>query len=288
LSHALRPYWRSRGSLALGHRVTIEALSRSGAQDRSLERCRGLFDAGSLAAFMGRYPEARGYLEESLAIARELGDRQRIAAALQPLGMACLGMGNLAMARKHLEDALELARSLGSKRELAAALNNLAQLFRVEGELDAAEPLYEQMLALVRELGDRESVAIGLLNLAMVAVGRERDEQARTILLEVLAIAADIGSRAAGQSVLEVCAGLASLRKQYDRAGRFYGAAEALATQTGLHRAPADDAFLEPLVAKAREALDATAFDAAEAGGRALSYEEATQEARAWLSASRS
>jgi hypothetical protein len=55
-----------------------------------------------------------------------------------------------------------------------------------------------------------------------------------------------------------------------------------------LHRAPADDAFLEPLMAKARKALDAKAFDAAEAGGRALSYDEATQEARAWLSASRS
>jgi hypothetical protein len=37
------------------------------------------------------------------------------------------------------------------------------------------------------------------------------------------------------------------------------------------------------LIAKAREALGVSAFIAAEATGRALTYEEATAETRAWL-----
>jgi non-specific serine/threonine protein kinase len=283
LVYALKPYWVNRGFLGLGQRMTVEALARAGADEQSLARCGGLFDAGQIGVLMGRYAEAQGYLAESLAIARAIGDKRRIAAALQPLGIACLGQGDMAAARVHLQEALAMAHELGNKREVAAALNVLAQLLRVAGELDTAEPLYEQGLALARELQDRESIAIGLLNLAMVSIGRGSGDRAWPMLLEVLAIADEIGSKRAGQSVLEVSAGLAALREEWECAARFYGSAEAQAAETGLHRDPADEAFLAPRIAKAREALAAAAFATAEAAGRALIYEEAMGEVRAWL-----
>ena len=285
LVYAVKPYWLNRGLLELGHRVTVEALTRAGAQERSVGRCRALHTAGQLGSFMGRYAEAQGYLAESLAIAREIKDDTRVAAALQPLGMAYYGQGDLATARGHLEEALALARALGNKRELAAALNVLAQLTRVEGDLDSAEPLYEQAVKLARELGDKESIAIGLLNLAMVAIGRGSDGRARGMLIDVHGIAAEIGSKPAGQSVLEVCAGLAVHRREWEQAARFFGAAEAQMIQTGLHRDATDEAFLVPLIAKAREALHDPAFAEAEAAGRALIFDEAMAEARGWLEA---
>jgi hypothetical protein len=64
---------------------------------------------------------------------------------------------------------------------------------------------------------------------------------------------------------------------------RLYGAAEAQSAHTGLHRDPADEAFLAPRVKTARETLGAAAFAAAEAQGRALGYEASIAEARAWL-----
>ncbi|MDQ2962900.1 MAG: tetratricopeptide repeat protein [Pseudomonadota bacterium] len=283
LVHAVKPYWLNRGLLGLGHRVTVEALTRAGAQERSLARLGGLADAGQLTFFMGRYAEARRYLEESLAIARAIGDRRSVAAVLQPLGMACLGQGDVPTARGHLQDGLALARELGNKRELAAAINALAQLHRMMGELDAAEPLYEQFLTLARDLRDREIIAIGLLNLAMLSIGRGAGERAREMLLEVLSIAEEIGSKAAGQSLLDVAAGLGALHEKWERAALFFGAAEAQAGQTGLHRDPADDAFLMPLIAMARVALGPAAFGAAAAAGHSLSYDEAIVEARAWL-----
>jgi non-specific serine/threonine protein kinase len=283
LVHAVKPYWLNRGLLGLGHRVTLEALARAGAQERTLARSGGLADAGQLAFFMGRYGEARTYLEESLAIAREIGDRRSIAAVLQPLGMACLGEGDIPTARGHLQEALGLARELGNKRELAAATNALAQLHRVEGALDGAARLYEEFLTLARDLRDREIIAIGLLNLAMVSIGRRAADRAREMLLEVLSIAEEIGSRAAGQSLLDVTAGLAALRENWERAALFFGAAEAQTAQTGLHRDPADEAFLAPLIATARESLGSAAFGAAEAAGHSLSYEEAIVQARTWL-----
>jgi len=166
---------------------------------------------------------------------------------------------------------------------LAGAINSLAQFYRAERNLDMAEPLYEQVLALADEIGDHETRAIGLLNLAMVAIGRASADRAAKMLLEALTIAEDIGSKPAGQSAIEVCAGLAVLNRDWQDAARFFGSAEAQAAQTGLHRDPADQAFLVPLIAKARDALGSPAFEAVEALGRAHPYDAAVAEARAWL-----
>ncbi len=105
------------------------------------------------------------------------------------------------------------------------------------------------------------------------------------MLLDVLAIVEKIGSKPAGQSVLEVSAGLASMQGDWSRAARYYGAAEAQAMQTGLRRDPADEAFLAPMIARAREALETTPFAAAESSGHELPYEAALADARAWLEA---
>ncbi len=283
LAYFVKPYWFNRGLLNLGHRVTVEALARIGAQDRTLTRSRVLADAGQFCSFMGRYQEAQRYLEESLDIARAIENKGMVARVLQVLGMALLGQGDLPTARGYLEEGLVLADKQGDKREIAAASNALAQLHRVDGELDKAEPMFGRVLMLARELGDREVIAVGLLNLAMVAVSRGARDRARSMLLEALAIATEIGSRPAGQSVLEVCAGLAAFHAEWERAVRFFGMAEAHMEYTGIHRDAADTAFLEPLMAKARDELDAAAVAAADSAGRGLSYDEGISEARRWL-----
>jgi len=287
LVFALRPYWIHRGMFALGHRLTLESLDRAGAERRDLLRCQALHIAGQLSNFMGRHEEALGYLNDSLSIATEIQNKARIAAVQQPLGIACLGLGDVARARSHLEEAVRLARELGNKRQLIAAINELAQLHRAEGDPAAAEPLYQTVVALARELGDRQSIAIGLLNLAMVSIERGSAGAPRKMLLEVLAIAEETGSMPAGQSALDVCAGLAALEGQWERAARFYGAAEAQIDRTRMRRDPADQAFLSPLIEKARIALDEAAFAAAQTSGRGLPHEGLLAEARGWLSGER-
>jgi len=283
LAHALKRYWLNRGLLGLGHRLSVGALARVGADARDAARCQMLFDAGQLGSAMGRYREASGHLEECLSIARWLGNKVMVAAALQPLGLASLGLGDAVSARGHFGEAYALAQDLGDRRQVAAALNALAQLDRLQGKLDTAKPLYEKVLELAREVGDRESIAVALLNLAMVSIGRGSENSARKMLLEVLAIADESGFKPAGQSVLEVCAGLGAVTGEWELAARFFGAAEAQISETGLRRDPADEAFLAPLVVRARDALGPEPFSRAEVAGRSLSYEAALLGAREWL-----
>jgi tetratricopeptide (TPR) repeat protein len=283
LAHALKRYWLNRGLLGLGYRICVDALGRSNANERNVARCQALFDAGQLALAMGRYREALEHLVECLSVGREIEHQVMVAAVLQPLGLAFLGLGDPVAARRHFEEAVALAQDLGDTRQIVAAFNALAQLDRLEGKLDTAQPLYEKVLQLAREMGDREGTAVALLNLAMNSIARGSDSSARKILIEVLAIADESGFKPAGQSVLEVCAGLSAANKEWEQAARFFGAAEEQMSETGLRRDPADEAFLAPLIARTAEVLGPAAYAAAEADGRKLSYEAALLSAREWL-----
>jgi hypothetical protein len=83
--------------------------------------------------------------------------------------------------------------------------------------------------------------------------------------------------------VLEVSTGLAVLCEECEIAARYFGAAEAMAARTGLHRDPADEAFLAPRVDEAKRRLGESAFETAQIQGRALAPDGALREARAWL-----
>jgi predicted ATPase/class 3 adenylate cyclase len=270
LVFVLKAYWRNRGLLDLGHRVTVEALARTDPAARNLGRCRVLCDAGQLCCFMGRHEEARRYLEESRDIAHELGDPGRIAAVMQPLGMSYLALGERAAAQGLYEATVAMARQAGNRRAELVATNSLAQLHRADGRLETAEALYDRVIALARGLGDQESVAIGLLNLAMVTITRGQTAAALPLLAEVSAIAKAVGSQPARQSLIEVAAGLAAARGDAALAARLFGAAEVRATLTSIRRDANDDRFLQPLLAGARAALGEAGFAQAEAAGRAM------------------
>ena len=279
---SLKAYWVNRGLLEVGVGMYQEALAQPACGSRDATRCRAMFELGQLRFYMGDHGRARASLEEALGIARELRDEDMVAALLPPLGGVALGQGELAEARAYLEEAIELGTQRAEPRYLAAARNGLAQLFRVEGRPELAEPILREVLAGARETGDRESVAIALLNLAMVAAQPD-PIAARAMLMETIGIAEELRSRPVTQSILEACAGLAAATGEWKEAARFFGAAEAQGRKTGLRRDAADEAFLAPLVERARRSLGTEAFAEAQAAGEALHHGAAIEAARAWL-----
>ncbi|WP_019586618.1 tetratricopeptide repeat protein [Deinococcus apachensis] len=72
--------------------------------------------------------ESRQLTGRSLAIKRELGDRQGMANSLYNLAEVSLCAGDLGAARAQLGEALELFWGLGRRRALAVALAQFARL----------------------------------------------------------------------------------------------------------------------------------------------------------------
>jgi predicted ATPase/class 3 adenylate cyclase len=281
---AVQLYWMRRGMLRLGHEVTVEALERPAARARSFARCRALYAAGNLGRAMGRYGEAQVYVEESLAIGRELGDRQRIAAALVLLGTIFSEKGELAEARRCYEESLALAEALGDSLRVTNALGSLGRLHNTEGDADAAEAFFERSLALSHQHGYRNTVASLQCDLALVSIRRKRVDRATALLSDALAIVEEIGSKSSGLEILRISAALAATRSEWERAARCIGASMAESRRQGFAANPSDT-VVTPLLAQARSTLGEAAFAAAENDGEKMAYEEAIAEVRAWLCA---
>jgi tetratricopeptide (TPR) repeat protein len=281
---ALKYYWLSRGLLGQGYGKASEVIALPAPSP--VLRARALVDAGTIATFIGRYTEARKHLEQGLAISRGLGDDILELTVRQYLAEVEFSTGNRERALSHCVEAEVLARRAGNQRTLAAVLNAKGQLLRVLGKLDEAESLYGEALLLFRGLRDDENIAVVLLNLAIVAVLRRRPATACVLLGEVIAVQSRIDSQAAGQSLLEVCAGLAAELGDWSAGARFAGAAEAQAARTGLRRDPADQAFILSVVDRIRGQAGESAA-AQEAGGSRWTYDEALLSATRWLARTR-
>jgi predicted ATPase/class 3 adenylate cyclase len=285
LAHALKHWLLSRGLLAIGYRLVVEAVDRAGAEEHNVARCRALFDAAELAFLTGKYEAAKQHTEASLALADKIGHAAGRADALRLLGFVCLAYGASDDARASFESALAISRQLGNQSQLAAALNGLGEFHRSVKDWPSALPLYREAIALDRQVGDRRRLAVHLCNLAAALIASEDQAHRGTALLEALDIAEDISSRQVGRVVLEYCACLAAVSGEWESAACLYGAAEKQSEDMGYHREPMDADFLPPLIARTRAALDATTFAAAEAQGRNRSYAQAVASAREWLQA---
>ena len=280
---AIRTYWVNRGLFELGARVLDEALGRADAKASTLERGRALFAAGQIAFFRGHYGEARGYLEEDLALTHELGSKADRVDALAWLGHTAAAQGNPTESRVHLEAALTLAREIGDTLSISVALNGLAEFHRTQGNVPASLPLYDEGLTLCRDLGNRSNVANALVNLAAASAALGDFDRPVAMLREALTLCDAIGSKSQGQFALDVTAGLALAQGAWDQGVRLLGASDAQLKRMGLQREPPDERFIAPLHARARQALGDAAHDLAYEAGAALSYDTAAVEAAAWL-----
>ncbi len=101
----------------------------------------------------------------------------------------------------------------------------------------------------------------------MVSIAASPARARSEILLEVLCDRGRDGLKPAGQSALEVSAGLRALNECGKQAARFFGAAETQAEKTGLRRDAVDEAFLAPLISAAREAYHRTHLRRSGGGG---------------------
>ncbi len=280
---ALGHYWRHRGLLDQGQHLTLQALARPGAEGRTPLRCKALYELARLTFSMGRYTEAEEATRGSLEIAREIGADDSASLALRYLGGFELLRGNPAVAVAHCAEAIAIARGLTDRMPLYAALQSMAELHRHAGDLDLAEPLYEEVLVFNRAIRDPASISIQLLNLAMLHVTRGTPDRAIDRIDEAVTIAVKAGLKMACQVALDTCAGLAAARAEWAVAARLYGASASEHARTNFQLDPTDDAFLAPLVARARGALGEAVFASLEAEGRNLAYEDALAEARRWV-----
>jgi predicted ATPase len=231
LTVALRRFWYVRGHLSEGRRWLGQALGTRSNPPRL--RRRAVTAAAALALLQGDYEEATRLAEESVEIARAVGEGTDVANSLSNLGAIVLAAGDHQRARLLLEESVARAREAGDARIAALAINNLGDVALTTGDYPRAEALFEESLAILRERGDAANVARSLYNLGAAAfrLGRRADAVER--LRESANLCRRLGDKEDLAWCLEGFAALAAAEGDAERAALLIGAAGRLLGDMG-------------------------------------------------------
>jgi predicted ATPase/class 3 adenylate cyclase len=275
LVQALIVFWDRHGHVTEGRRWLQQAIELA-TGDGGAPLARVAHGLGVMLVRQGELDAARRLFERSLAIWRDLGDRDQQARELNCLGSTHHYLGDPDTARSLLEDSIAIAREIGGGRPLRAALMNLGVVeIHVAGDLERATQVLQEALALARQEGDLQGVAVAQDSLAWVSLRAGRAGVARDQLSDMVDYAVSCGDTEILAAALETSACIAAELGEGPRAARLTGAAEALRQKAGTPVPQPEMAVLERFLAPARAAITRQAWDAELAAGRALTQLQA-------------
>ena len=127
LGNALWRFWQIRGNLTEGRRWLEQSLTKA-VNVAVPVRAKAYNAAGILARDQGDYDQALAYLQVSLTLQRQIGNKQGVANALNTLGSVTAYKGDYDQAIKYHEESLALRRELGDKRGIAVSLSSLGTI----------------------------------------------------------------------------------------------------------------------------------------------------------------
>jgi predicted ATPase/DNA-binding SARP family transcriptional activator/DNA-binding CsgD family transcriptional regulator len=273
---ALWLFWWMHGHFTEGRRWMEEALAK-GVSMPAAPRAKALFVAGTMADGQADRRSAEPLLEESLGLFRELGDKLGSAFALSGAGLVAVGQGRYERGIALFQDAVDLHLELGERWAASVVLSFSAVGWFGQGDSSRAKRVAQQGLELAREVGAAEAICVACYAGAMVAQAERDHEHARGLLQEGMVHAAEAGNETNVAYCLEGLAALAASEGSLARAGRLWGAAEALLEQievTAYIYAPDRSAY-QDRVRAARAQLDEAAWQAAWIEGREMTPEQA-------------
>jgi predicted ATPase/DNA-binding CsgD family transcriptional regulator len=236
-----------------------------------------LVDLGTVAGDRGHLAQAVAFFEKSLRLKKEVGDRWGTALVLGNLATAAYDQGKLADAAALSEESLELFRALGDKAGIAWAFETLGEVAEDEDQYGRAAAFYQESLALYREVEEKEGIAIMARHLGRIARIQRDYGRAAALYDESLFLYKELGGKLGIAHALEGMAALRAACGQPEPATRLWAAAEALREEISAPLENVERAKHEALIAAARETLGEAAFANAWSEGQKLTPEQALE-----------
>src|SRR6266550_1887342 len=156
--------------------------------DESVELARELGDAeltaytlrgaGAVYHSLDQIDVSARMYDEALALLEKSADRQAAVEVRNQIGMIATEQGDFATAAGILRECVAFSRSTGDQPEMARHLESLANAQLGLGDVDGAAASWEESLAILRDLNDQFGIIWSVGGLALVAAARKDDERA--------------------------------------------------------------------------------------------------------------
>jgi predicted ATPase len=203
--------------------------------------------SGSMAEFWevrGYWNEGRQWLEQALALSREVGSSRNSASAVRgwsaqalwQYGTLAWRQCDFAAARELLAQSLALYQEIDNRDGLANVLATMGAMAFEQGENATAQALYEECLALRRPFGNAERIGSALFGLGIVAFNVRDHTTARTLFEESLTFLRAAGSTLGISYILHCLGDLARIHGDFGAAHRLFEECLALRRELGYTR----------------------------------------------------
>jgi non-specific serine/threonine protein kinase len=184
LVRALHYFWIVTEHMTEGRRWLEEALTRGNEADPVI-LLGILIGAGRLAYRQGDYERAGQLAEQALVLSRTLKDKEGVISALTLSGLVVFERDPV-HAMPLFEESVALARDLGDKWMIGLVLFQLGDVPRFLGDHERATALYVESIDLCRQVGDKWRTAIGLLYVGVVSLRQQEYSRAGVFFAESL------------------------------------------------------------------------------------------------------
>ncbi|MCU0565244.1 MAG: tetratricopeptide repeat protein [Oculatellaceae cyanobacterium Prado106] len=150
------------------------------------ERMNSLRRLGAFYRSQSNYPSALEYYQQSLEVARAIGDVHGEGTTLMNLGVVYKDQGKWNEAIAIYEQSLQIYRAIGDVHGEGQTLNNLGTVYQAQGKWTEAIAAYEQSLQIYRAIGDVHGEGQTLGNLGMLQKQQKNLDRAKEIWGEAL------------------------------------------------------------------------------------------------------
>jgi hypothetical protein len=178
-------------------------------------------------------------------------------------------------ALRQSDESIALARRVGEAALTAQLLCIKGELTRVHGDDATARAVYEEGRGLAQEVGDGVLLSMLTANLGYLAEHRGDQAEAARLHREGLGLAWAQGRRLVAAWILGEAAGPELALGRPEHGARLVGAADRALDDLGVHRAPGDSPEYDRVVAALRAALGEAGCAQAVAEGARLTLDEA-------------
>jgi tetratricopeptide (TPR) repeat protein len=270
---ALDGFWFGRGHVAEG--VEWFKTFLDACPEHNELRVSALNVASFQSSLHGDQEGARSFAEESLRIARELGDPLQLGYALASIPRVMLQDRDIDVLLDVTEEGIAIAQQIGDADLLGLHLLLRAEGMRLAYKNAEARILYQKSLDLYRELGATEMVAGGLHNLVEVELDEGNLDKAAALLREKVEIARQLRNMMIDSYTLLSFARLAAARENMPVAARLLAATSQLFQSTGVFVDALEQVGYDSTLSRLHEGLEDDELAFLWEEGQAMGAEEA-------------
>ncbi|MFZ1947259.1 MAG: tetratricopeptide repeat protein [bacterium] len=181
----------------------------------------------------GALDEALGQLQETLALYRDMGNREGEAQILNAIGVVYNRENKFEQAIDHYQASIKIKEELKDKRGIAASLGNLGLVYEILGRRDDALAVLTRSLEIKREIGDKLGTSTALNKIGQILRSDGRFEEALANFERSYEIRKEAGSKDLMASSLSDMGTAYSMMGRYDESLRMDSLALELRTEIG-------------------------------------------------------